>query len=193
MTKGIFHNKSDQVHPVCYQANELDTKSIYCKLSTKGKEVTPGGEDVQSARAEGWGVRNGRYSREQATDIKSQPKIPFNRFSWKAGNLSLQVLCRNKGRFRFRKTVLLFSWVTETHPCWYLRESKLRTWKALKATAHSGVRNSGAEAGARTLGAGQNPTSVSAGHWASYAFSAPSVIIWGSTGTTQKALLGWEP
>lgn len=47
-TKGIFHNKSDQVHPMCYQANELDTKSIHCKLSTKGKEVTPGGEDAQS-------------------------------------------------------------------------------------------------------------------------------------------------
>lgn len=38
---------------MCYQANELDTKSIHCKLSTKGKEVTPGGEDAQSPREEG--------------------------------------------------------------------------------------------------------------------------------------------
>lgn len=91
---------------MCYQANELDTKSIQCKLSTKRKEVTPGGEDAQSPQKKGgqeW------YSREQATDRRMQPKIPFNRFSWKAGNLSLKVLCRNEGRFWFRKTVLLFS------------------------------------------------------------------------------------
>lgn len=124
--------------------------STHCKLSTKGKEGTPGGRrctEPMRRRGSGMGFQGTGHRHKNSTQNTLQLiQLEGRKSLFKS---SLQELWRP---FLVQKDGAIVFLNYRNPSSLISRKSKLRTWKALKATAHSGVRNSGAEVKAGTLG-----------------------------------------
>lgn len=77
-TKGIFHNKSHQLQPACYQVNELHTKSVHFKLLIMGKSwlEEERREQKHMGRSGGPGIIVQKANHKQE-NWEIQPKILF--------------------------------------------------------------------------------------------------------------------